>query len=376
LRPPKILVTGASGFLGCRLVERLLLGERVPVRAMAHRPGRAARLARLPVEVAWADITDSTSVERALEGCAVVVHCAYGTSGNRKSDHQVTVEGTRLLAEAALACGVQRFVHVSTVAVYSYSPPARVDEQTPLMRSGDPYCDDKIEAEEVIWDLIRQRNLPATVLRMGNMYGPFSLIWTVRPLAHIRDGYITLIDEGYHPSNALFVDNAVEAILLAIRKEAAIGEAFFVTDDEISWRTWYGRYAAWLGGASLVSISSQELKTMLHPSLAQRLRLIGQDIRFAIALPIWQQLGRSQSLGPLVNALRKRIPNNVRVRIKGNQAGQNPCLFPPFGLLQVYAGRAVFSNEKAKRILGYGPLVSFDQAAQITECWARWARLV
>jgi nucleoside-diphosphate-sugar epimerase len=106
---------------------------------MAHRPGRALRLARLPVEIAWADITDSTSVERALEGCDVVVHCAYGTSGDRKARHQVTVEGTRLLAEAALAYGVRRFVHISTLAVYSYSPPARVDEQTPFVRSGDAF---------------------------------------------------------------------------------------------------------------------------------------------------------------------------------------------------------------------------------------------
>ena len=346
------------------------------MRAMAHRPANAARLARLPVEIFWGDITDSASVQQALEGCDVVVHCAYGTSGDRKANHRVTVEGTRLLAEAALACNVHRFVHISTVAVYSYSPPAMVDEQTPFVRSGDVYCDDKIGAEEVIWKLIRQRNLPATVLRMGNIYGPFSAPWTVRPLAHIRDGYVTLVDEGNHASNAVFVDNAVEAILRAIREEAAVGEAFFVTDDEISWRTWYGCYAAWLGGAPLLSISPQELEAMLHPSLAQKLRSIGQDIRFAVVLPVWQQIGRSQSLEPVVNAVRKRIPSKVRAYIKGDQSAQDLRIFPPLDLLQVYAGRAVFSNEKAKRVLGYRPLVSFDQAVQTTECWARWARLV
>ena len=370
MKPQKILVTGASGFLGCRLIERLLLGERVPVRAMAHRPGRALRLARLPAEIAWADITDSASVERALEECDVVIHCAYGTGSDREANHRVTVEGTRLLAEAALASSVRRFIHISTLAVYSYSPPTRVDEQTPFVRSGDPYCDDKIEAEEVVWELIRQKGLPATVLRMGSIYGPFSAAWTVRPFDHIRNGYITLVDEGDHASNAVFVDNAVEAILLAIREDAAVGEAFFVTDDETSWRTWYGRYAAWLGCAPLLSISSEEVEGLLHPALTQRLRL-------NVALPAWRELVRLPFLRPLlVNVVHRRVPDEVRARIKKEPSAKARYTLPPTGLLQRYATRTKFSNEKAKRILGYGPLVPFDQATQITERWARWARLV
>jgi nucleoside-diphosphate-sugar epimerase len=379
MRPQKILVTGASGFLGCRLVERLVLGEKVPVRAMAHRPGKTSRLARLPAEIAWADITDSGSVERAVEGCDVIVHCAYGTGGDRKTNHRVTVEGTRLLAKTALAHGVRRFVHISTIAVYSYSPPERVDEQTPFVRSGDPYCDDKIEAEEVVWRLIRRRSLPAVVLRMGNIYGPFSAAWTVRPLNHIHNGYIALVDEGNHASNAVFVDNVVEAILRAIREDAAVGEAFFVTDDEISWRTWYGHYAAWLEGAPLISVDSEELGVLLHPPLRQRLRLLQQDlhtIRFNVVFPALRQLGKSRSLGSVVSAIWQRIPGKMRTRIKEEPSAQDSRTLPPSGLLQRYASQTKFSNEKAKRQLGFGPLVTFEEAARITERWARWARLI
>lgn len=374
--PKRILVTGASGFLGCRLVERLVFGERVPVRAMAHRPGRALRLARLPVEIAWADITDFASIERALEGCDVIVHCARGTGGDRKARHQVTVEGTRLLAEGALAYGVHRFVHISTLAVYSYSPPEEVNEQTPFVRSGDPYCNDKIDAEEIVWQLIRQKGLPATVLRMGHMYGPYSVAWTLRPLEHIRDGYVTLVDEGNHISNALFLDNAVEAILLTIKKDAAVGEAFFITDDEISWKSWYERYAASLGGVSLISITSEDLEALLHPPLPQKLRLIEQDLRFNVALPVWRHIVTSQTLGPLVGAIGKHIPDRVRARLKEESTRQESHKLPPLELLQRYASRTRFSSEKAKRVLSYGPLISHEQAFQITEHWARWARLV
>jgi nucleoside-diphosphate-sugar epimerase len=165
------------------------------------------------------------------------------------------------------------------------------------------------------------------------------------------------------------VDNAVEAILRAIREEAAVAEAFFVTDDEISWWTWYRRYAAWLGDAPLISISSEELEALLHPPLMQKLR---QNV----FLPVWRKIGRLRSIGPLVNAARRRIPEEVRARIKEEPSAQDSRTLPPFGLLQRYASRTKFSNEKARRILGYGPLISFDQAAQITERWARWARLV
>ena len=389
MRPKRILVTGAGGFLGCRLVERLLLGEGVPVRAMAHRPAGTARLARLPVEIVWADITDPASVEQAVAGCDVIVHCAYGTGGSRQASHLVTVEGTRFLTEAAIACGVSRFVHISTIAVYSYSPPPMVTEETPCLRSGDAYCDDKIEAEQVIWQSMRQANLPATVLRMGNIYGPFSLPWTVRPIDHIRNGYIALVDDGHHACNAVFVDNAIEAIVLSVKSEASVGEAFFVTDDETSWRTWYTRYATWLGDMPLLSIDSCDLRAVLHPSLLERIRPIGQDLWSGVFLPSVKSAGQhargTRSFESVVNEASRRIPKAWLARIKGDRSeaqskpvggSSDPGQLPPHGLLQVYAGRTVFTNEKAKAVLGYGPAASFDQAARITERWARWARLV
>ena len=393
MRPKRVLVTGAGGFLGCRLVERLLMGEGIPVQAMAHRPAGTARLARLPVEIVWANLADPSSIEQAVAGCDVVVHCAYGTGGIRHADRLVTVDGTRLLAEAAIASGVRRFVHISTIGVYSYSPPPAVTEETPFSRSGDAYCDDKIDAEQIVWQSVRQANLPAAVLRMGNMYGPFSGPWTVRPIDHIRNGYVSLVDEGHHACNALFVDNAVEAILLSINSEASVGQAFFVTDDEMSWRTWFDRYAVWLGDAPLVSIDSRDLRAELHPSVTERLRSVGRDLWSGVFLPSVKSAGqharKTQSFESVVNDLSRRIPKKWLARIKGDRSGErsgsagttgdpgrHPRLLPPQGLLQVYAGRTVFSNEKAKCVLGYGPAVSFDQAAAITEQWARWARLV
>ena len=393
MKQTKILVTGASGFLGCRLVERLLMEGNVSVRAMAHRPGQASRLARLPVEIIWSDITDQTQIAKAVEGCDFVVHCAYGAGGSRAQNKKVTVKGTRILAECAAAAGVRRFIHISTVAVYSYSPPDSVTEASPFVCSGDPYCDNKIEAEKIIWSIMEKRGLHATILRMGNIYGPFSGPWTVRPLAHIRDGIITVVDGGNHLSNMVFIDNAVEAILLSIRKEKAIGEAFFVTDDEITWKTLYQHYAEWLSTKSFESISSEEVRTLVKPSFVNRLQLVGGDLWGSVIVPILRysafRVAESKFLGPFASGLWQSIPLSIREKFLGNQIeGEQPLpvkgeaissngkILPPLGLLEVYSGRGVFSNAKAKAILGYGPLVSFPDALKITKTWARWARLI
>jgi len=389
----KILVTGSSGLLGCRLVERLTFCENVSVRAMAHKPGKASRLARLPVEIVWCDIADSSQVAAAIKGCDVIVHCAYGAGGSRAQKKKVTVKGTRILAECAAAASVRRFIHISTVAVYSYSPPNSVTEASPFVRSGDPYCDDKIEAEKIIWRIMKKRGLPATILRMGNIYGPFSGPWTVRPLSHIRDGIVAVVDSGNHLSNMVFIDNAVEAILLSIRKEEAIGEAFFVIDDEITWRALYQHYAEWLGIKSLESISSEEVKALVKPPLAKKLQLVGGDIWGSVFIPILRysafRTAESEFLGPFASGLWQSIPLSIREKFLGNQIeGEQPLpvkveailsngkILPPLGLLEVYSGRGVFSNAKAKAILGYGPLVNFPDALKITETWARWARLI
>jgi nucleoside-diphosphate-sugar epimerase len=393
VKPEKILVTGASGFLGGRFVERLLLAEGVPFRAMAHQPGRSMRLARLPVDIAWCDLTQPEQVASAMEGCDVVVHCAYGASGMPAENRRVTVDGTQILADAAVAQGVRRFIHISSIAVYSYSPPPNVTEATPLVRSRDAYCRDKVEAEEIIWERIRRRGLPGVVLRMGNIYGPFSGPWTIRPLQHIRDGIACLVDEGFHDANMVFVDNAVEAILLAIREDGAVGQAFFITDDPVSWQEFYGYYARWLEGIKLASVRQETVDQIVHPSWSARLMSACRASWSEILLPIFRfgllQAVLSPSLGKWVSRMAAPFSSEFKARLLGKQTDETSVIIqeqnqtapmcpplPPPGLLEVYASRTRFSNVKAKKILGFGPHCPLEEAMSITEQWARWARLI
>ena len=393
MKPEKILVTGASGFLGGRLVERLLLSEGTPLRAMAHQPGHSMRLARLPVDIAWCDLTRPEQVISAMKGCDVVVHCAYGASGVPAENRRVTVDGTRILADAAVAQGVRRFIHISSVAVYSYTPPRNVTESTSLVRSRDEYCRDKVEAEDIIWERIRRHGLPGVVLRMGNIYGPFSGPWTIRPLQHIRDGIACLVDEGFHDSNMVFADNAVEAILLAICEDGAVGEAFFITDDPMSWQDFYGYYARWLGEIKLASVPQETVDQLVHPSWGARLMSACRETWSEILVPTFRfgllQAVLSPSLGKWVSKMAAPFSSQFKARLLGKKTDgtsvimhhqdQTVSVCPPLpqpGLLEVYASRARFSNDKAKKILGFAPHCPLEEAMSITEQWARWARMI
>src|SRR5256885_16351546 len=104
-----ILIIGAGGFIGGRVVEMLqgLLG--IPVRASVRRWSSAVRIGRLPVEIVLCDMTDADQVRRAMDGVGAVVHCAYGNPA-------AFVDGTGTVLQSARAAVVDRVVHLSTMA--------------------------------------------------------------------------------------------------------------------------------------------------------------------------------------------------------------------------------------------------------------------
>jgi nucleoside-diphosphate-sugar epimerase len=192
----RILVTGATGFIGGHLATSLVVEGR-PVRALV-RPGTDFdRLARQGIECVPGDLTDPESVERSVEGCALVYHVAAITSARSGSNREleaVNVEGSAHLAAAAARVQARRFVHVSTCGVYGFRNRFPADETTPL-RPDTPYRISKARGERAVLDTSRKTGMPVIVARLASIYGPGATNW-LRICRSIRANRFRMIGDG------------------------------------------------------------------------------------------------------------------------------------------------------------------------------------
>jgi dihydroflavonol-4-reductase len=185
-------ITGGTGFLGANLVESLR-NRRWRVVAL-HRPGSdTSRLKALGAELRPGDLDDKAALAQAIPpGTDAVFHAAAKVSfwtGDRKRMQQTNVLGTRNLVEAAMARGVGRFIHTSSVAVYGFQPGRRIHETFPQegIRSKMPYLSTKAEAETEVQRGI-DRGLDAVILQPANILGRYDTRNWGRLFRMIRDG--------------------------------------------------------------------------------------------------------------------------------------------------------------------------------------------
>lgn len=230
-----VLVTGATGLVGSHVAERMrLLG--IPTRALVRRSD-ASLLHDWGVEVVFGDVTDAASLAAATKGVTVVVHCAakVGDWGPVEAYRRVNVDGTRSLLDAAQASGtLKRFVHISSLGVYEARDHYGTDETEPPSLGGiDGYTRTKAESERLVLDRVRESGLPAVVLRPGFIYGPRDRTVLPRILGKLRDGSFKFLGSGEQLLNNTYIDNVVEAVLLAVRRNDAVGEPFNITDGRL-----------------------------------------------------------------------------------------------------------------------------------------------
>ena len=180
LHGDSVLVTGAGGFVGGWVCEALHLSRWAQVRAGIGRWTSAVRIARFPLEIVPCDVLDPNALARALDGIHAVVHCARG------ADPWVTVEGTRLLLQAAQAAGVRRVVYLSSVAVYGEAA-GMVDETTPALGEPTAYARSKLEAE-ALCHRAAAAGLEVVILRPTLIYGPFGETWTIAYATRLASG--------------------------------------------------------------------------------------------------------------------------------------------------------------------------------------------
>ncbi len=393
-----ILVTGGTGFIGGRLVEKLVVAHRAKVRVLVRQHSDRSRLAQFPVETVEGDITDPDAVLRASGDCSLIFNCAYGTVADPAAQRAVNVEGTRNVLEAALRNPrIQRVVHLSTLSVYGALPDGTLDESSPGTYTGDCYADTKLDSEKIVLQYAEKHRLPATVLQPTMVYGPRAPSWTVRVLKELKTRRVILVEGGSGLCNPVFVDDLVDAMLLAAVREQAIGQRFLISGPEpVSWLEFYARHEAMLGRPSTVPLTTQEALALHRKSTRRGFLLVelfrasrrGESLGRRLAgtweAAVLKRLARVLRLRPILDKLRKRpSPSPAVARDPAPPSdplpptdSERPIQILSPAQLRFYAAKPRVSIRKAQELLGYLPVFDFAAGMAVTEQWARSADLL
>ncbi len=234
---PTVLVVGGTGFIGRRMV-RLLVNQGHGVRVMTRNTRAAAiEFEDLPVELFAGSHGDSESAKRAMDGISVVYHLAK-CEGKRWQDYvDGDITPTRVLAEAALAAGVSRFIYTGTIASLASGNPGQViDNNTPTdpaFRRRNHYARSKAECEALLQEIHRDRGLALVILRPGIVIGPGS------PPAHLGVGRFaseTRVDfwgDGASSLPLVLVDDVADALVLALDAPGIKGQTLLLTSPPL-----------------------------------------------------------------------------------------------------------------------------------------------
>jgi nucleoside-diphosphate-sugar epimerase len=321
----RILVTGGTGFTGKALVKRLLDGGHEVV-AMDYKEGlKTDELRQWGAEVVIGTVTDRDVVRRCVRGVDIVQHLAAAfREMNVPEQHywDVNVQGTRNMLEAAEAEGVRKFIYCSTCGVHGNvdNPPG--GEDAPI-QPADYYQQTKYEAEPVVGEFFR-RGMKTVIIRPAAIYGPgdperFYLIYK-----RVATGRFPMFGNGrtlYHP---LYIDNLVDALVLAQEPGRGDGQAYLIADEE------------YVGIEDLVRRVA---------------RAMGIEVNIP-HYPVWPVV----LAGHICEKACKPF-------------GVTPPIFPR--RVDWYRQNRAFDIGKAKRELGYQPRVGLEEGLRLTAEWYR-----
>ena len=321
----KMLVTGGTGFTGKALVRRLIdLGHDVV--ALDYKEGlKTQELRDWGAEVILGSVTDKEVVRRAMQGVELVHHVAAAFREMNVPDtyyYDVNVNGTRNVLEAAAAQGVRKVIYCSTCGVHGNIDHPPGGEDAPI-QPADYYQRTKYEAEPVVRSFF-ERGLKTVILRPAAIYGPgdperFFLIFK-----RVAKGTFPMFGSGktyYHP---LYIDNLIDAFVLAMQEGKGEGEAYLIADEQ-------------------------------YLEIEDLVRRVGKALNVDVKIPhypVW----------PVVAA------GHVCEKIC-RPFGVNPPLFPR--RVDWYRQNRAFKIDKAKRDLGYAPKVGIDEGLRRTAEWYR-----
>ncbi|MBN2495797.1 MAG: NAD-dependent epimerase/dehydratase family protein [Deltaproteobacteria bacterium] len=325
--PSPVLVTGAAGFIG-RSLCRALIEAGCEVRGLDVPGADGGPLKAMGVELMRGDIREARELEAPLQGIRTVFHLAALAREwfPRETYMQINAEGTREMLMAAELAGVERFVHMSSLAIHLFDGHVDGDEQTPAANLEFGYCAGKLVAEHHVHAASR-RGLQTTIIRPGGaIFGPGDTTTFVHLAPAIESGVLPMLGGGHQLMCYSYVENLVGGMVLAAAHPAGAGQTFILTDD--------------------LKITVREHAQAVADALGVRVRFIPVPVRAGEAAG-WL-LERSYELLGIAHA-----PVLTRYRVG------------------IVVRDFHFSCAKAKRLLGYRPRIAYREGLRRTVDWYR-----
>ncbi len=315
LKNKTLLITGIGDFIGLRAAE-MAIQRGIKVHGLESSQDKAKKAQELGAQVFVGSISNKEILEKACNGADIVFHTVSVIEAGGSMDlfRSVNVGGAVNTAKAAKKAGVRAFVHLSTVMVYGFCFPNYVTEEGPLRGENNACCQTKIESEIEVLKFNNPTDFGVIVIRAGDVYGPGSDVWVVRPLQYMQKKKFVLADGGRGLINYVYLDNLIDAMFLAVEKEA-YGEAFNITD---------GRQTTW-------------------KEYCTRLAEIGGFPKPVISMPA------------------------LLVKTAIRRQGKKADLLPES--VDFITRTHAYSIEKARRVLGYEPRINFDEGMARTAEW-------
>jgi nucleoside-diphosphate-sugar epimerase len=306
----RVLVTGATGFIGYEVARQLAEAGKQP-RLAVRRPLRGSLVNRLPAEIVAADLTSPTSLARAAEGMDAVIHLGARAAFESYARLRPTiVEGTRALVRAAAGAGVRRFVYTSSLFVYPSlkDPIGRGTKADPCLDYGRA----KLEAEAILAEESARSGISSAAIRLPHVYGARDLFFS--QLSRGR-GRIAVPGLGANRFSHLHVADAARALIAAA--EADLTGAWPVADRQPT--TWHDFFAvlrehyprcrvvsvpSWLARAG-ATILRPVLRLRRRPSLMTSGTVVGWNLNLEVEPDcLWAEIG----LEPRYPSIAEGIP--------------------------------------------------------------------
>lgn len=307
----RCLVTGAAGFIGGALVQRLASNGHHVQGIIHHTP---PTFTHKNVDYRTGDIANPEFLQSIMNPLDVVFHCAALVKDYGRKDEfiKINVTGTKNLVTACEAHSVKRLIFLSHIRYESG-------------KNSTYYNDTKAIAEQYLLEKYTKEQFPIVIIRPGNVYGPGATTWVLRPLQAIQKNRIALIDHGHGLFLHIYIDNLIDAILAAVETPDAIGKTIDVTDGDNN--TTWGEYLN---------------------ALAQ----------IAHKPPLQRNMSKTTALF---------ISKLMMIRYKLFK--MEPWVTPM--AVEIFSNHQTVSIEKAKTILGYAPKIDYLKGLQHVEHWLK-----